>query len=80
MKWAGQAVPEDGDQIIAQDWTSVQVGELVDVVEPAGYTYSAYIETKTERSDIVWIKACGIGTRHLLHELDGTQLHRREKP
>lgn len=63
--------------VTAQDWASLQVGEVVDVIEQGGYTYVAYIETKTETSEMVWIKACGFGTRHLLHELDGTQLIRR---
>lgn len=77
MKRAKQA--KDGDQAIAQDWTSLQAGDFVDVTEPGGYIYTAYVETKTETSDIVWIRACGFGTRHLLHQLDGTQLGRREK-
>jgi hypothetical protein len=61
-------------QAPAQDWAGLQPGDVVDVVEAGGYTYSAYIETKTEQSDIVWIRACGFGTRHLLHNLDGTRL------
>ena len=78
MKRAKQA--SDGEQAVAQDWTSLQVGDFVEVIEPGGYTYVACIETMSEKSDIVWIRAWGFGTRHLLHELDGTQLHRREKP
>jgi triosephosphate isomerase len=78
MKRAKQA--RNADQAIAQNWTSLQVGDFVDVIEPGGYTYTAYIEIMSQKSDIVWIRAWGFGTRHMLHERDGSQLHRREKP
>ncbi|MBT2550553.1 hypothetical protein [Arthrobacter sp. ISL-65] len=66
----------NGDTSIAapQDWTSFQPGDLIEVIEPGGYTYVARIETKTEQSDIIWIRSYGMGTRHLLHNLDGTRL------
>jgi hypothetical protein len=57
-----------------QDWTSFQPGDLVEVIGPGEYTYVARVETKTEQSDILWIRGYGMGTRHLLHNLDGTRL------
>jgi hypothetical protein len=69
---------ESGDsQPVPQDWASLQPGDLVEVTEPGGYTYMARIETKTEQSDIIWIRSHGMGTRHLLHNLDGTRLQTR---
>jgi hypothetical protein len=58
----------------AQDWSSLQRGDLVDVTEAGGYTYAARVETKTEQSDVIWIRRYGMGMRHLLHHLDGTRL------
>ncbi|MFW0775810.1 hypothetical protein ACLRGI_21885 [Paenarthrobacter nitroguajacolicus] len=78
MKRAKQVI--DDGQAIAQDWTSLQVGDLVDVIDPGGFTYTACIEIISKESDIAWIRAWGVGTRRLLHELDGTRLHRKEKP
>lgn len=60
-----------------QDWSSLQPGDLVEVIEPGGYTYMARIEIKTEQSDIIWIRCHGMGTRHLLHNLDRTRLQLR---
>ena len=67
---------ESGDTSIQapQDWSSLQPGDLVEVTEPGGYTYMARIETKTEQADIIWIRSHGMGTRHLLHNRDGTAL------
>jgi restriction endonuclease S subunit len=78
MKRANQ--PNNKDQGVTQDWKPLQVGDEVEVIESGGYTYAAYIETKSEKSDILWIRACGFGTRQLLHELDGTRLLRKEAP
>ncbi|MBT2552541.1 hypothetical protein [Arthrobacter sp. ISL-5] len=63
-----------------QDWTSLQPGDLVEVIEPGGYSYEARIETKTEQADILWIRAYGLGTRHLLHNQDGTRLQAGTPP
>lgn len=70
---------ESGDTSVpvAEDWTSLHPGDLVEVTEPGGYTYMARIETKTEKSDILWIRSHGMGTRHLLHNQDGTRLQAR---
>ena len=70
---------ESGDTSVPapEDWTSLQPGDLVEVTEPSGYTYTARIETKTEKSDILWIRSHGMGTRHLLHNQDGTRLQAR---
>ena len=68
-----------GDQGTAQDWTALQPGDLVDVTEAGGYTYTARIETKSEQSDIIWIRSYGMGTRHLLHYLDGTRLRTKTR-
>lgn len=69
---------ESGDSLPApQDWASLLPGDLVEVTEPGEYTYMAQIETKTEQSDILWIRSHGMGTRHLLHNRDGTGLQVR---
>lgn len=57
-----------------QDWTALKTGDEVYVVEPGGYTYSGRIDAKTERSDVVWIRCNGLGTRHLLDHRDGIQV------
>ncbi|WP_214844176.1 hypothetical protein [Arthrobacter sp. ISL-72] len=55
----------------------LQPGDLIEVIEPGGYSYEARVETKTEQSDILWIRSHGFGTRHLLHNQDGTRLQAR---
>ncbi|MBT2548910.1 hypothetical protein [Arthrobacter sp. ISL-65] len=69
-----QAGNDDTSHPEPQDWTSLQPGNLVEVTEHGGYSYVARIETKTEQSNIIWIRSYGMGTRHLLHNLDGTRL------
>ncbi|MBT2538855.1 hypothetical protein [Arthrobacter sp. ISL-69] len=58
----------------------LQPGDLVEVIEPGGYSYEARVETKTEQSDILWIRSHGFGTRHLLHNQDGTRLRTGTPP
>jgi hypothetical protein len=44
---------------------------LVYVTERNGYSYRAYIDTKTDMADIIWVKRHDVGTRHLLEQIDG---------
>lgn len=56
---------------IPQEWSSLLPGTLVDVTERNGYSYRAYIDTKTDTADIIWVRRHDIGTRHLLDQIDG---------
>lgn len=56
---------------IPLEWSSLLPGTLVYVTERNGYSYRAYIDTKTDMADIIWVRRHDVGTRHLLDPIDG---------
>lgn len=58
-------------ELRAQDWSALQPGDAVHITEPSGRQYQAYVETKTDSSDVVWIRTADLGSRHLLDHFDG---------
>lgn len=60
--------------VSAEDWEVFRPGDVVKVVASDGESYVASVEMKTERSDIIWVRRHGLGTRHMLEQLEGAHL------
>lgn len=54
-----------------QAWHHLQPGDHVQVTEASGFTYEAQVETMTSNADVIWVRALGLWTRHLLTNHDG---------
>ncbi|MGF9649152.1 hypothetical protein AAIH32_14350 [Pseudarthrobacter oxydans] len=54
-----------------QAWGHLQPGDHVHVTEASGFTYAAQVETMTPNADIIWVRALGLWTRHLLTNHEG---------
>jgi hypothetical protein len=65
---------EESPHPVPQDWSNIEVDDLVKVVDNKSTGYKAVIDAKTQDSTIIWIRRTDLGTRQLVDHRDGLLL------